>query len=375
MPKLHIMHILGTFAPGGAEMGVVRLIQSFPDKSIKHSVCSVGPDMTMQKYLPEGTGCYSLDITSPCRTAFLKFRDLFLKKHVDIVHVNNIPPWFDAAVGARISCCKCIQTFHGVEDSRLEYSILKKLQILCAWKCSDYINAVSQASAEFFSQLTGIDKKHVNIITNGVDTDFFRPVNLETRASLKNQLGLPKNKKIIGCVAALRPVKNHKGLLDAFALLLKESSEYCLVLVGEGPLETGLKHYCRELNIQESVIFAGHQHDTVKYLNAFDLFVLNSTTEGLSYALLEAMATGLPVVATNVGGNIQLIEDGKDGFLIQEGNTQELYNTLSQLCHARELIEVIGRNARKKIVAHYSLESSLQKYLEMYVRLSEKGHF
>jgi glycosyltransferase involved in cell wall biosynthesis len=364
------MHILGNFGPGGAEMGVVRLIKAMKDPFIRHSVCSIRPDLRMKHLLPPDVPCYSLDITGRGRFACKALASLFRRTSVDIAHVNNIAPWFDTALAAKLSGCRCIETFHGVEDIALGFSRLKRYAIYGAWALSNHLNAVSEAAADLFSNLTGIDRARVDVITNGIDTDFFSPVDPDEKIKIRRQLGLPEQGIIMGCVAALRPVKNHEGLISAFAAVAAAHGDAVLVLVGDGPLHDKLKARCEQMDSRHQVIFTGRKDAVDQYLKSFDIFVLNSSTEGLSYAVLEAMASGLPVVATDVGGNRRLVDHEKNGFLYPEGNEQTLSRILISLGKNPDGITGMGRLAREKVRTDYSIDTMVQKYQTLYKKIA-----
>lgn len=368
---MHVMHIVGSFGPGGAEMGIVRLIKGMKDLPVKHSVCSLSSDLTMKSHLPDTICCHSLEIEGPSFSAFKKLASLFRKTGVDIVHVNNIAPWFDAALASKLAGCRCIQTFHGVEDITMKFSTIKKIQFFLSWKLSHGLTAVSSMAAELFAQLTGIDASHITIIDNGIDTKFFSPPSgPEEKKKLRQSLGLPEKPVLIGCVAALRPVKNHAGLIAAFKSVLKQvKTPAVLVLVGDGPLKSELQDMCVQYGILEHVIFAGRRDNVEQYLKSFDVFALNSKTEGLSYAVLEAMACGLPVVASRVGGNDLVIDNGKHGFLYQEGDKGKLSQILIHMAESSDDRIRMGDMARHRILNHYSMESMVSRYFTLYSEL------
>mgnify|MGYP001611868466 CR=1 FL=1 len=177
---------------------------------------------------------------------------------------------------------------------------------------------------------------------------------------------MPQENIIPGCVAALRDVKNHKGLINAFSQVLQVIGNTTLVIVGSGPLAEALQQQAHALKIAGQVIFTGQKDNIGQYLKAFDLFVLNSKTEGLSYAVLEAMSSGLPVVATHVGGNAQIINHDTDGLLYEEGNETALSDTLVQILKNPEKIRFMGKQAREKILQDYSLEAMVKQYDRLY---------
>ena len=364
--RTHIMHILGNFGPGGAEMGVARLIKALSHPPYRHSVCSIRPDLRMQIHLPPEVTCHTLGIDGSSRLAFKGLAALFKTVQVDIAHVNNIAPWFDTALASKVAGCRCIQTFHGVEEHSLRFSLPKKIQLRCALTLSDRLTSVSRASAHLFSHLTHIDEKRVSVIDNGIDTDTFAPVISEEKKQVRKTLGLPQESMILGCVAALRDVKNHKGLLTAFSKVVQIFESAMLVLVGDGPLADGLRQQALALNISKQILFAGQQDNIDQYLKAVDLFVLNSRTEGLSYAILEAMSSGLPIVATDVGGNVQIIDHEVNGMLYEEGSERALSDTLIEILRDPERIRRMGERAREKILDRYSLDTMIQQYDALY---------
>ena len=363
---MHIMHIVGNFGPGGAEMGVVRLIKALSKPPFTHSICSVSSDLRMKKHLPGGVKCYSLGINGPSRLACASFVSVFKKAGVDIVHVNNIAPWFDAALASKLCRIRCIQTFHGIEDHTLKFSFLKRLQLFCSLKMSNCLTSVSGASADLLSRIAGFEKKQIKIIDNGIDTNFFSPADSGDKENIRSSLGLPVNKCIMGCVAALRPVKNHKGLLAAFQKVIRIHKDCILVLIGDGPLAKELKQLSADAGLGSHVVFTGPRDNVEQYLKAFDIFVLNSKTEGLSYAVLEAMSSGLPVVATDVGGNAQIIDHRENGILYEQGNEKRLANVLVDLIKDPDEISRMGAMAREKILDKYSLDVMVRQYDQLY---------
>ena len=140
-------------------------------------------------------------------------------------------------------------------------------------------------------------------------------------------------------------------------------------MVGDGPLAEELNRHCDRLGLRNHVIFTGRKDNINQYLKSFDIFVLNSETEGLSYAVLEAMACGLPVVATDVGGNSHLIDNEADGFLYPDGDEKALSQILIQIIENQDVIRSMGEKARNKIIKDYSLESMIQKYFALYMGL------
>jgi glycosyltransferase involved in cell wall biosynthesis len=145
-----------------------------------------------------------------------------------------------------------------------------------------------------------------------------------------------------------------------------------LVLVGKGLLESKLKRLSQTLGIERQVIFLGRRNDIHKVLHTFDVFILNSKTEGMSYAILEAMAVGLPIIATDVGANSELITHDTEGYLFPQGDTKALVHNISQTANYRSRLIVMGENARKKIIKSFSLKKMISSYKTLYEEVIDK---
>lgn len=368
--RLNIMHVLGSFGPGGAEMGVVRLVEKMTDPSMRHSVCSIGPNVTMRGCLPRGVGCHALGIEGPSYGVFVSLARLFRRNRVHIAHVNNLGPWLDVLMASSLAGCRCVETFHGIEDDHWVLPLWKRVAYRWAARLSEAVTAVSDAAREKLRSLTGIPLESVRVIANGVDEDVFCPsANLEAVHRVRDDLGLPLRACLFVCVAAYRPVKNHAGLLFAFARAFKKASPEAvgLVLVGSGVDNPEVDEALGMLGLAAHVHRLGHRTDIARILPAMDVFVLNSWTEGLSYAVLEAMACGLPVCATRVGSNPDLIAEGREGFLYRPGDTARLVTILQEFFsmspnHRRSM----GAGARQKVVETYSLRSMVNGYRQLY---------
>ncbi len=370
---MKVMHILGGFGPGGAEMGVVRLIRAFQSENIVHSVCSISSDTLLKELLPDGTNLYTLGIAGVSRTAFSSLFRLLKKTKTDIAHVNNLAPWLDVGIASKLAGCKCIETFHGVEKKLMRYPVWRRGLLRAACALSSRVTAVSESSKDLLVGLSGIKEHEIIVIPNGVDTDVFCPPrSYHERKKIRANLNLPENGFLMGCVSGLRPVKGHEGLIRAFGLFLSKNRDTSrdenanLVLVGGGPLFSELRSLSRRLGIEDKVVFMGRRNDIQDILRAMDVFVLNSETEGMSYAVLEAMSSGLPVIATAVGANVELVNHGAEGYLVSFGDTESFAGCMMKLCNNESLLSQMGKNARDTIIGGYSLNKMVSSYKDLY---------
>jgi glycosyltransferase involved in cell wall biosynthesis len=214
------------------------------------------------------------------------------------------------------------------------------------------------------------------LLPNGVDTRTFCPTDASTRQALRQRLGLPLQSSIMLFVGRLDPVKALDALLQAWARVVQQMSERqpTLVLVGNGSERDRLVQLAQELGISASVHFAGASDKVAEWYNSANLFVLPSHIEGLSNALLEAMACGLPVIATAVGGTPEVIENNVNGLLVPPKDVDALSEAILHLIRHPAQAQRFGQAARQTVQDHYSIDAVVDRYVKLYSSLlgSEK---
>jgi glycosyltransferase involved in cell wall biosynthesis len=172
---------------------------------------------------------------------------------------------------------------------------------------------------------------------------------------------------VIGIVARLARIKNHEVLLRAYAKLRAAPEKKTrLVIVGDGPERASLEELSRQLGIAGDVSFLGERRDTPGLLSAFDIYVLPSFSEGMNLTLLEAMGAGLPVVASRVGGNVEIVEDGNTGYLFPSGNVDALSELLGRLVSEPERRVQMGQSGRERVLRQFDQRVMMQHYLSLY---------
>jgi L-malate glycosyltransferase len=231
----------------------------------------------------------------------------------------------------------------------------------------DLFVAPSRGILEQLARNEGVDATRTHCLPNGVDLRRFRPVGRGLRGLERRKLDLPEHAWLIGCVARMVPVKRHEDLIQGFAQIARAHPDACLVLVGGGgPLEAQLRRQVDDFGVSRQVIFCGEVRNTERLLPLMDAFALASSTEGMSNAILEAMACGLPVVATSVGGNLELVEDGVTGYLVPPFCPGELASALGRLLEKREQARQMGRAARQRAAESFSLDVMIAAYARLY---------
>jgi L-malate glycosyltransferase len=230
----------------------------------------------------------------------------------------------------------------------------------------DLFIAPAQAILTRLVERDGVKPEQTHCLPNGVDCDHFMPRSGPARRKQRQQHALPTDQYLFGCAARMVPVKRHRDLIDAFARVTRAHPQASLVLIGNGPLEADLRDQVARRNLTDRVIFHGEETNMAMLLPLLDAFVLASSTEGLSNAILEAMACGLPTIATAVGGNTELVVSGLTGFLVPPRAPEQIALAMGELLTRPDLGQTMGRKARTRATDHFSLPGMLSNFSSFY---------
>jgi glycosyltransferase involved in cell wall biosynthesis len=237
----------------------------------------------------------------------------------------------------------------------------------------DCVIAPAQPILSGLGREEALDIRQMLWIPNGVDVDLFRPLDTSARNAGRAALGLDGDTVAFGCVASFTPVKRHVDLIAAFAQVVARQPQARLLLVGDGPLRAEITAQIAALGLQDSIALLGNRSDIHKLLPLLDASVLASSTEGMSNALLEAMSSGLPLVATAVGGNLQLVDDDGNGLLVPVSEPAALAAALERLAGSASLRQRLGSAGRARIEREFSLDGMVRSYDRLYHRLLGKS--
>jgi len=235
-----------------------------------------------------------------------------------------------------------------------------------AVRLTDTVISVSRASCEAAIAQGLVPAAKSIAIPNGIPIGDFQPRSAAAHAQLSQALQIAPDTHILGTVGRLHPAKDHAMLLRAFARLLGERPRSALVIVGDGSLRTDLERQARDTGIAGQVHFLGDRSDVKQLLCGFDLFVMSSSTEGYSIALVEACAAGLPVVATAVGGNPEIVGDGVNGLVVPPADPAALADALAALLGDEARRQAMSDAARRWALANGSIDAMARRYEAVY---------
>jgi glycosyltransferase involved in cell wall biosynthesis len=218
-------------------------------------------------------------------------------------------------------------------------------------------DAVKQSLVE-----QGVSQEKIHVVYNAVDTQRFHQAH--EKSDIREELGISPQEIAYGMVANLNPVKNHLAVIESLKEIHSGGQAAHLILAGEGQLREELEAKVDELELSNHVHFIGSREDIENVLSAFDIFILASFTEGLSNALLEAMAAKKPVIASRVGGNIEVVEDGVNGFLVAL-ESAAITAAMKKLYESAALRASLGEKALLRVESHFSLEKMVGQYMQI----------
>lgn len=374
-PRLRVLHVIDRMQVGGTEVGILKVINGLGHECFEHRICTIrGYDESFSR---SGGFDGQLYVAGRLDSGFQfllgRLARIMRKYRPDIVHSRN---WgaIEAMPAARLSGVPVkIHSEHGYEIDMLE-GLPKRRRLLrrCAYAAADAVFTVTEELRTYHARQAWIPVERIRVLSNGVNTSRFVRRSSE-RGETRQRLGLDDKSVVIGSVGRLVPIKDHTTLLKAAEILIERGMSVQVLLVGSGPeLAKHQEYVAASPRLSGRVVFAGVASDVAPLLNAMDIFVLPSLSEGMSNTLLEAMASSLPVAATRVGGNPELIEDGHSGCLFEPGNVMALAAILERMGRDAIVRQEIGQAARQRVVDHFSLQGMIDSYRTLYVELARK---
>lgn len=370
---LKVMHVTNSMSLGGTEKVVLRVATQLTE-GFEHSVwCmrSFDPELVAGYLSPEQFRALNF---TPSRFAIFvpKLVQAIRAAKPDVIHSRN---WgaIEAAIAGRLAGVPVvIHSEHGYEVESLSKTP-RRQQWMRRFVCStaDAFLTVSRELRDFHAEQAGVDRNRIRVIYNGVDTVRFAP-NEPARAMSRAALDIAPDDFVAGAVGRIVPIKDYTTLLQATSVLATKIPNFKLMIVGDGPELRGLTALAESLGVRERLLLPGRRDDIPDLLAAMDVFVQASLREGMSNTLLEAMSTGLPAVVTRVGGNPEVVHEGRTGWMFAPGEVESLSQLLLQLANDHNLRTAAGQAARLRIQQIFSNQTMLDNYRTLYLELAHK---
>lgn len=372
---LRVLHVIDRLGVGGTEHGLLKVIQGLEGSEFEHRVCAVRSvdELWARENHLEAQVDQIGEVSEGRQFLIGRLARLMRSFRPHIVHSRN---WgaIEAIPAARLARIPvAIHSEHGYEVEMLAGLPMRRRLIRKAvYAMADAVFTVTEELRAYHARQAWTSASRIRVLPNGVDVSKFAR-RTDKRSQTREQLGLPAECFMVGTVGRAVKIKDHMTLLRAAELLAGGAARIHVLIGGSGPELTSLQEFANSSQkLAGRVTFSGSIADTSEILNALDVFVLPSLSEGMSNTLLEAMASGLPVVATRTGGNPELVEENCSGWLFKPGDFQDLASRLEQLSRDANLRREFGNSARARAVSQFSLQGMVARYRELYLSLAKQ---
>jgi glycosyltransferase involved in cell wall biosynthesis len=362
--KINVVHLVEELTIGGLEKTLTAIVLNLNKKKYNVSVwCLREGGFFADKLVKEGIDVKILYVsTSRNPLSIYKLYRLLKSYKFDIIHTHAYSAGTIGRMSAFLAGIPVI-----ISHNHSVYDYYFKYYHFVEWLLSlitDRVICISEAVNSFANETQRINARKLITIQNGIDD--VCAVSKKRSFDLKKELGIPINHSVIGTIAHLEEHKGLKYLLESASLLLASRKDIIFMLVGEGTLKAELKKLCVDLKIEKNVIFTGERRDIPEILFSIDIFVLPSLREGLGLAILEAMACGKPVIATNVGGISEIVKNRVNGILVSPRDPEVLHTAMKELLDDKEMLEKMGHEGKKICSESFNSKTMLGKIENLY---------
>jgi glycosyltransferase involved in cell wall biosynthesis len=365
MKPVNILHVISTLHVGGVENQLATIVGKYDRKKLSPLVCSLSDKGEIGGEIEEsGIEVISLNKLGH-RFNWTTVRDIYnliKARDVKIVRTHQYHANLYGRLAAWLAKVPCVvASVHNVytRDRKLHRRIINKF--LSGF--TDRVVAVSEAVKRDILKYDHLMDDKVTVIYNGIDTQRFSDTN---RNSMRAALGISPEAQVIGTVGRLTIQKGQKYLLDAVAMLRKKFPQIALLIVGDGPMRDELSNHIKALGIDKNAILVGTRRDIPRLLSAMDIFVLPSLWEGSPNALIEAMAAGKPVIATDIPPIREIINLDKVGILVPVEDSKAIASSIELLFNSKTLAETFGKSAKERVFSDFAMNITVNKYVNLF---------
>jgi glycosyltransferase involved in cell wall biosynthesis len=360
---INLLQIIGGSIVGGMETYVLRLLQRLP-RDFFHVTCLCISESQFTSQLRDiGCSVHLAPMTDETDWQSIQLGvGLIRADAIDVIHAHLPNAHLLAGMLSKLTETPVLATIHGRYLNMRDFEIHKITQT--------HISVIAK-SAYFQALNLGIPASKLHFIANGVDTEVFRPT--DKSDYLHSLIKISPDSPLVGFVGRLAPEKGPDVFVKTASIAHKALKNCHFVLVGDGPMREKLKEDIDNLGLNGYIHMVGLQSEMPQIYASLDLMVLTSHSEAMPLAIIEAMASGLPVIATNVGGVIDIVEVGHTGFLNKPDDLNGMANNIITLMSNRSVRESMGSAARKRVEKHFELSSSVDQMTDLLKSLAQTG--
>lgn len=344
-----------------------RLVEKLDGDGADHHICSLRDPRPFEGTLGDNLKVFSLSARNRDRFLYRRLAAAIRQRKINIVHARNWGTWTDAALACRsFSDVQLVLSFHGLQNGQ-SFTTLQRIRSKLLGLAAYPATAVSHAARDLLTSTLGFTASRINVIPNGVDCSRFAPRSDQSWRSARARLNLTGAELVVGSVANFfERVKGLDVLIDSFGEVAAKEPDARLVLVGYGPLETEIRSQIGRLNLTNRVTLTGRVERVEDVLPAFDVFVCSSRSEGLSNAVLEAMASGLASVVTDVSDHRKMFENIDAESIVPPEDASRLAAAILRLLNRPGLRNDIGSASRALVQRRFDFATCVDGYKTLY---------
>ena len=381
MNKKKIVHIqLLPLMTGVQRVSLDELIRLDCSNFTPYMICQQSGPMTDECKNNNITCLYSPTLVreiSPLKDlqAFWSLYRLFRQNKFDIVHTHSSKTGVIGRLAAKLAGVPMIvHTVHGFAFPAAKNKFEKNIFLMMEWlgtKCSDKIICLHEADKRIAIDKLGAKDSQLAILANGIDTIKFSPALVDEKSKIREELGLPVNAIVIGMVGRLWEQKNPHALVNAALSILEKRNDVHFVFIGDGEFKVSLIQKVKNKDKEEYIHFLGWRNDSERILKSFDIFTLPSLWEGMPLAILEAQATGLPCIVSNIQGNNTLVND-HNGLLVDLDKSDSYIRQLLMLIDNASLRNKLGEAGLESILSSHDINKRINRLSSLYINHLKK---
>jgi glycosyltransferase involved in cell wall biosynthesis len=373
--RIKILYLITGLKTGGAEIALSDLVKSLDRNSFYPIVASIIPIGRIgQEIKKEGIDTRCLNISFKYNPLIIiKLFLLIYREKPDILHTHLFHANFLGRIIGKICGIPIIiSTFHNEQaGSRIRKNLLKFTD-----KFVNINIAVSFWVAKKIIESKIISRKKIKVIYNGINLNKFSYLDYRTRGEIRKKLHIDENNKVLVSVGRLHKTKDYINLIKAIGILCRKYADLKLIIIGSGEEDCKINQQIERSGLKNNILLLGEKRNISEYLNSGDIFVLSSECEGFGIVIVEAMASGLLVVATKAGGISEIVEDGKTGFLVEPKNDQKLAEKINYALNLpMEERKKIIEYGRKVVEEKFYLGRMIKEHEELYFNLLKENEW
>lgn len=359
---MNILHITNQLDVGGITTYVLVLTANLKKRGHNVYIASSGGEL-LPKFIAAGVSYIPVPIMTKCEISpkiaacLFKLSAAVRKNNIEVIHSHSRTTRVVGELLGKMTCRVHVTTCHGFYKKRFSRRAFP------CWGAK--VIAISEPVEEYLRNDRGLKKADVKLIYHGIDIEEFKGKPADN-IELRRRWGLGTG-PVIGITSRLADIKGHAYLIEAMKSVLVKLPSVQLIIVGEGKMKEELIKLTKKLGLEKNILFVPSVLDTKEILSIIDIFVIPSLDEGLGLSLMEAMAFGLPVVGSEVGGIKNLIQHRHNGLLVKPADVKELTAAILELLCDREKAAVLGSNARDFIKQNFSLDKMVSETERMYL--------